>query len=198
MWRKRVAGLPAGQDKARPFPLPDLDDHTQGGDPIGVLLGCARPDGALAHRLRIAAPGKGAQVEDPVDFTVADGVDQVQRALALFRERDVEAVIACQITWGEDRLILKAVEELPNVPLLLWCYTPYTRLPEQMSMRDLFRASGPVGALQASGPLKRLGIAFGSVFGSYQTQATIDRIVAWSRAAQSCGPALPGAIFTQF
>ena len=70
-----------------------------------------------------------------------------------------------------------AVEELPNVPLLLWCYTPYTRLPEQMSMRDLFRASGPVGALQASGPLKRLGRRFGFAFGSYESQETVDRIV---------------------
>ena len=88
---------------------------------------------ALGRELEIVSPGVLATPE------------QVDRALLVFRERDVDAVIACQITWGEDRLILKTVRELPDVPLLLWCYTPYTRLPEQMTMRDLFRASGPVG-----------------------------------------------------
>jgi L-arabinose isomerase len=50
-------------------------------------------------------------------------------------------------------------------------------------MPDLFRASGPVGALQASGPLKRLGAKFGFAFGSYQSQATVDRIAAFCKAA---------------
>jgi L-arabinose isomerase len=131
----------------------------------------ARMERALGRELEIVQPGVLATPE------------QVGGALAAFREHDVDAVIACQITWGEDRLILKAVQELPNVPLLLWCYTPYTRLPEPMSMPDLFRASGPVGALQASGPLKRLGKPFGFAFGSYESQTTVDRIVAFCRAA---------------
>jgi L-arabinose isomerase len=128
---------------------------------------------ALGRELEIVQPGVLATLE------------QVDRALAAFKAHDVDAMIACQITWGEDRLILKAVQELPNVPLLLWCYTPYTRLPEPMSMPDLFRASGPVGALQASGPLKRLGKKFGFAFGSYESQATVERIVAFCRAARA-------------
>jgi L-arabinose isomerase len=132
----------------------------------------ARMERGLERELEVVSPGVLATPE------------QVDRALLVFREHDVDAVIACQITWGEDRLILRAVEGLPDVPLLLWCYTPCTRLPEQMTMRDLFRASGPVGALQASGPLKRLGTPYGFAFGSYESEATLQRIASFCRAAQ--------------
>ncbi len=132
----------------------------------------AKMQEALGAELEIVHPGVLATVE------------QVDRALATFRQHDVDVMIACQITWGEDRLILRAVQELPDIPMLLWCYTPYRRMPEQMTMRDLFRASGPVGALQASGPLKRLGKRFGYAFGSYENPGTVDQIVVFARAAK--------------
>lgn len=109
---------------------------------------------------------------------------QVNEAVELFRKEDVDLVVVCQITWGEDRLIIHAVRELSSVPLLLWCYTPFTSLPAQMSMRDLFRACGPVGALQASAPLKRLGKKFGFAFGSYKNRDAISSIVAFSKASK--------------
>jgi L-arabinose isomerase len=51
-------------------------------------------------------------------------------------------------------------------------------------MPDLLRGSGPVGALQASGPLKRLGKRFGFAFGSYQDEGTIRTIAAFGQAAR--------------
>ena len=110
---------------------------------------------------------------------------QLGEAVDLFKKEDVDLIVACQITWGEDRLIIDAVQKLPHIPFLLWCYSPFQKLPEQMSMRDLFRASGPVGALQASAPLKRLGKQFGFAFGSYKNQDAIRSIVAFSRACQT-------------
>jgi L-arabinose isomerase len=110
--------------------------------------------------------------------------EEVDAAVARFRRADVDGVVVCQITWGEDRLIRRAVAALPTTPLLLWCYAPFERLPDPMTMRDLFRASGPVGALQASGPLKRLGTRFGFAFGSYRDEGAIRSITAWARAAQ--------------
>jgi L-arabinose isomerase len=53
-----------------------------------------------------------------------------------------------------------------------------------MTMTDLFRASGPVGALQASGPLKRLGRRFGFAFGPAGDPAAIRPIAAFCRAAR--------------
>ena len=109
---------------------------------------------------------------------------EVTSTVERFRQARVDAVIACQITWGEDRLIIDAVQALPGTPLLLWCYSPLTRLPEQMTMRDLFRASGPVGAVQASAPLKRLGTRFAFAFGSYENAETICAIAAFGKAAR--------------
>ena len=110
---------------------------------------------------------------------------QVDEAVELFKKEKVDLVVVCQITWGEDRLIIDSVQKLPNTPLLLWCYSPFQSLPEQMSMRDLFRASGPVGALQASAPLKRLGKKFGFAFGSYKNPAAIKSVVEFSRACKT-------------
>jgi L-arabinose isomerase len=110
--------------------------------------------------------------------------EEVAQALEQFRREAVDAMIVCQITWGEDRLIVDVAQKLPDIPLLLWCYSPFQRLPAQMTMRDLFRASGPVGAVQASGPLKRLGTRFGFAFGSYADSDTIRKIVSFGKAAK--------------
>ena len=109
---------------------------------------------------------------------------QVTEATRRFEHEGVDLVIACQITWGEDRLIIEAVQQLPLVPFLVWCYSPLRRLPNIMTMTDLFRTSGPVGALQASAPLKRLGKEFGVVFGSHQNPDVIRRIVSFAKAAR--------------
>jgi L-arabinose isomerase len=110
---------------------------------------------------------------------------EVCEAVVLFQKENVDLMVACQITWGEDRLIIDAVQKLPQLPLLLWCYSPFQSLPEPMNMCDLFRASGPVGALQASAPLKRLGKKFGVAFGSYKNREAIKSIVAFSKACQT-------------
>jgi L-arabinose isomerase len=132
----------------------------------------SRMEAALGPKLEVVCPGVLATLE------------QVDEALERFKEEDVDLVVACQITWGEDRLILRAVEALPSTPLLLWCYSPLRRLPDQLTMPDLFRGSGPVGALQASGPLKRLGKRFGFAFGSHEDEGTIRQIAAYARAAK--------------
>jgi len=133
----------------------------------------ARIQMALTTELDVVNPGVLATQE------------QVESAAELFRIEDIDALVFCQITWGEDRLITRAIEKLPATPLLLWCYTPCKHLPEQMTMADLFRYSGPVGALQDSAPLKRLGKRFGFAFGSDQNPEALRRIVAFGKAAQA-------------
>ena len=116
---------------------------------------------------------------------VLSTVVQVDAAITNFINLEVDALIICYITWGEDRLILQAVERITSIPILLWCYTPNSRLPDVMTMVDLFQDSGSVGAVQASGPLKRLGTKFGFVFGSPENPKTVRKIVAFSKAAQT-------------
>jgi len=132
----------------------------------------SKMEAALSAELEVICPGVLAKPW------------QVDAAVEHFKQVDIDLIVACQITWGEDRLILRAVEALPATPLFLWCYAPFRRLPDQLTMLDLFRGSGPVGALQASGPLKRLGKSFGFTFGSYEDEGAIRQIVAYAKAAK--------------
>lgn len=135
---------------------------------------------ADAARIREAL---GAELEVICPGVISDK-QHVDEAVQLFEREDIDLMVACQITWGEDRLIIHAVEKLPLVPLVVWCYSPFKHLPEQMTMRDLFRSSGPVGALQASAPLKRLGKKFGFVFGSYENRDALKRVGEFSKAGK--------------
>ncbi len=132
----------------------------------------ARIAAALAPEIDLVSPG------------VLSTLPQAAEAVERFQREDIDLLIACHITWGEDRLILEAVQRMPLAPLLLWCYSPLRRLPDPMTMSDLLRSSGPVGALQASGPLKRLGRRFGFAFGSSDDPQAIRRIIAYARAAR--------------
>jgi L-arabinose isomerase len=125
-----------------------------------------------------------ASAMDVVNPGILTARQQVTEAVARFKQEDVDLVIVCHVTWAEDRLILEAVQQLPSVPLLLWCYAPFSRLPDPLSMSAMFRASGAVGTLQASGPLKRLGRSFGYAFGSYANPSAIQQIVAYAQAAR--------------
>lgn len=108
---------------------------------------------------------------------------QVKQACAQFLQEPVDAVVINYLTWGEDHTLLEAVRCLGQIPLLLWAYVPDARLPNPLSMPELLRVSGPVGALQASGPLKRLGRKFAAAFGSDRDPRCLATIFAFARAA---------------
>jgi L-arabinose isomerase len=124
--------------------------------------------------------GRDLQVINP---GVLATIDQVRQACELFRREQVDAVVINYLTWGEDRTILEAVRLLGDTPFLLWCYSPYVSLPDPLSMPEMLRASGPVGTLQASGPLKRSGKKFALAFGSYEDALALQQIVRFARAA---------------
>ncbi len=141
------------------------------GLPKALEKDAARIETALSQELEVINPGVLATTQ------------QVEEAVDRFRSEMVDAVVCNYITWGEDRTILRAVELLGQIPLLLWAYSPFERLPDPLSMPEMFRASGPVGALQASGPLKRLGKRFATAYGPYEDSQTLRKIVAFSKAA---------------
>ncbi len=109
---------------------------------------------------------------------------QVVDAFQHFQRETVDAVVIVYMTWGEDHTLLEAVQRLGDCPFLLWCYVPFERLPVPLTMPEMLRASGPVGSLQASGPLKRLGKRFVTAFGSYSNPQTIQHIASFARAAR--------------
>jgi L-arabinose isomerase len=140
--------------------------------PLALNADLEQIQAALAPDMDLINPGVLASPHQVID------------AIQLFQREAVEAVIIVYMTWGEDRTLIEAVLRLGDCPFLLWCYVPFERLPDPLSMPEMLRASGPVGALQASGPLKRLGKRFVTAFGSYGDPQTIQHIASYARAAR--------------
>lgn len=110
--------------------------------------------------------------------------EKFNKAIEKFKKENIDCLIICYLMWGEDYFVIEALRELSEIPFLLWCYCPYQKLPETLSMTDLFQGSGPVGAVQTSAPLKRMKKNFGFVFGSHKNKNTIKEIVDYSQAAK--------------
>ncbi len=142
---------------------------------------------SLPTALKTDLEGIKAALE-PEMALVSSGViaspQQVAGAIQEFQREAVDAVVIVYLTWGEDWTLIEAVQRLGDCPFLLWCYVPFERLPDPLSMPEMLRASGPVGSLQASGPLKRLGKRFVTAFGSYSNPQTIQHIARFARAAR--------------
>jgi L-arabinose isomerase len=109
--------------------------------------------------------------------------ESAKSAADKFKEANVDALIACCLMWSEDQPLLRVLEELAATPLLLWCWTPGTTLPESLTALDLIRWSGPVGAQQISGALRRYRRKFTFVIGNHHERQTIQEIQNFVSAA---------------
>jgi len=109
--------------------------------------------------------------------------ESAKSAGAKFKEANVDALVACCAMWSEDQPLLRVLEELEDIPLLLWCWTPGTALPESLTALDLIKWSGPVGAQQISGALRRSGRKFTFVIGNHNEKETIREIQEFLGAA---------------
>lgn len=109
--------------------------------------------------------------------------ESAKSAGAKFKEANVDALVACCAMWSEDQPFLRVLEELEDIPLLLWCWTPGTALPESLTALDLIKWSGPVGAQQISGALRRSGRKFTFVIGNHNEKDTIREIQGFLGAA---------------
>ncbi len=109
--------------------------------------------------------------------------ESAKSAAARFKEADVDVLIACCAMWSEDQPLFRVLEELRDTSLLLWCWTPSTNLPESLTALDLIKWSGPVGAQQISGALRRSGRKFTFVLGNHNEKETIREIQEFIAAA---------------
>jgi L-fucose isomerase-like protein len=109
-------------------------------------------------------------------------VEQAVKAGRRFRAEGAELLILVHVLWSEDGPLVRLLREASGLPILLWCYNPYDRLPVSLSPQDLFRASGPVGFLQGSAPLARLGLDFTYVFGSPEDEGLARELADCARA----------------
>ncbi len=122
-----------------------------------------------------------------VNTGIVTSIREAEIAIEEFKKEKIELLIICPVMWSEDQPLIKLVSEMGEVPLLLWCYSPYGKLPLKISALNLFRGSGTVGLFQASGPLKRLGKDFGFVMGDPEDEETIHNIVEYVQTAKLVG-----------
>ncbi|MFH0796295.1 MAG: hypothetical protein V2A65_04470 [Candidatus Omnitrophota bacterium] len=141
----------------------------------------------LPHRLIedshyiVQALGKELEVINP---GIVNSAERIGEATKTFQQAQIDLILVCYLMWGEDYLFLDFLKKFPHTPILLWCYTPSARIPKNLNMAELFRRSGPVATVQASGPLRRLGRKFGFAFGSPENRETIKTIINYSYTAK--------------
>lgn len=101
-------------------------------------------------------------------------LDAAQAAVRKFKTEGIDLMILVHLMWSEDGPLVKILKEVREIPVLLWCYNPYHKLPEKMRTLELFRSSGAVGILQGSAPMRRMGIPFSYIFG-YPGDERLDK-----------------------
>ena len=101
--------------------------------------------------------------------------EQARAAAARFAEENVDLLLFCSVIWSEDQPALAVSREIGHLPLVYWCYTPCAKLPSEMTVSDLIRWSGPVGAQQTGGAITRFNKDLGFVVGSLDGSVTLRR-----------------------
>jgi L-fucose isomerase-like protein len=77
----------------------------------------------------------------------------------------VDGLLVSPLMWCEDQIVRAALAELPDLPLLLWTFSPELSLPEFVPFQRMIQGSGAVCTLQLSGMLRRERRRYRSVAG---------------------------------
>lgn len=101
----------------------------------------------------------------------------VAAALADYRRESIDVFVICNLIYSGDDPIIDILREMPGVPVILWSYNAYKRIPRITEMGEYFSVTGAPGMLQGCAPLKRMGVRFDFVLG-VPGDATLDRELA--------------------
>jgi len=121
---------------------------------------------------------------DLVSSELVTTEEQGRAAAARFAEENVDLLLFCSVIWSEDQPALAVLREVGHLPLVYWCYTPCAKLPSEMTVPDLIRWSGPVGAQQTGGAIRRFNMDLGFVVGSLDDRNVIKEICEYAEAAK--------------
>lgn len=112
--------------------------------------------------------------------------EQALEAIKEIKDMDADLLLICPIIWTSDIPLIEMLRETPkDIPIILWFYSPYEKLPSRLSIRDFIRATGSVGALQFSNVLKREGRNFSVVVGTKYEESLFKEIHTYARAART-------------
>ena len=102
---------------------------------------------------------------DVVHPEIITSVAQAKDACDEFRKENIDVIILVNLIYSGDDPIIEVVRQMPGIPMLLWSYNVYKKIPRITGMCEYFSVTGAPGMLQGVAPLKRMGVNFGFVLG---------------------------------
>jgi L-arabinose isomerase len=128
---------------------------------------------------------KLSEFADVVDMGIVLNEKQAIDDIRNIKSGDADLLLVCPIIWTSDLPFIDMLKETPrDMPIILWFYSPYERLPSKLSVSDFIRATGTVGAFQFSNVLKREGRKFMVVVGTKGEDRVYKEIYEYSKAAR--------------
>ena len=73
-----------------------------------------------------------------------------------FKKENVDIIVASNIMWSEDQLILNIIREFKDIPLAIWCFAPFDDIKGGITLDEWARSTGPCGTFQSLPQLFRL------------------------------------------
>jgi L-arabinose isomerase len=129
---------------------------------------------------------KLSEFADVVDMEIILNERQAIDAMRNIKSEDADLLLACPIIWTSDLPFIDMLKEMPrDMPIILWFYSPYERLPCKLSVSDFIRATGTVGAFQFSNVLKREMRKFMVVVGTKDEDRVYKEIYEYSKAVRA-------------
>ena len=106
-------------------------------------------------------------------FSDAEAITASRKTIAA----DVDGVILLMATWVECPVVMTAIKELANIPVILWGFPTVETGGQNLSTGSY------VSAAMLNGVLKRLNLKCRCLFGSYRDKETIAELKRFAAAA---------------
>lgn len=115
---------------------------------------------------------------------VVDGPESLEACRRSLAGVDLDMVLLVFQSWTDDTLLTSLLSAIGPLPLVLWCYIPWRRLPRQASFHQVVRASGTVAAISALGTLRNLNVPFLFTWGAPDDPRLLNDLQVAARAAR--------------
>jgi L-arabinose isomerase len=113
---------------------------------------------------------------DPVYTGVIFSEREAIESAGLIYSSCVDGLLIASLMWCEDQVLRAALKELPELPIVVWVFSPSTDLPDFVPFQQMLKSSGSVGSLQMSGFLRREDRMYRSVVGYYKNRSVYEEI----------------------
>jgi len=125
--------------------------------------------------------GRIARVEWP---GVCKTRDQVDDAISLFEEKEVDLIVVVLLTYAPSHLAVHALNAT-RLPVLIFNTQKLREVTQDMDPRDLIRNHGMHGVQDLANVLSRAERKFSLVTGRYEDPQALGQVEEWCRAARA-------------